>query len=72
MLIHLFSLLLFFSIGNQVIGADQNFLSVDESPTRAKTSNDFFISWVEHIIDHPITSSEPFNGSDGLVMEDLD
>ena len=72
MLIRLFPLLLFFSIGNQVIGADQNTLSVDDSPTRAKTSDDFFISWVEHIIDDPITSSEPFNGSDGLVMKDLD
>ena len=72
MLIRLFPLLLFFLIGNQVIGADQNALSVDESPTKAKTPDDFFISWVEHIIDDPITSSEPFNGSDGLVMEDLD
>ena len=72
MLIRLFPLLLFFLIGNPVIGADQNALSVDESPTRAKTSDDFFISWVEHIIDHPITSSEPFNGSELLVMEDLD
>ena len=72
MFLRLLSLLLLVSTCGQAASVEQNNLPVDESLTKAKTSNDFFISWVEHIIDDPITSSEPFNGSDGLVMKDLD
>ena len=45
---------------------------VDETPTRANSTDGLYISWREHIIDSPITSRVPFNGSDGLVIEDLD
>ena len=72
MFLRLLPLILFVSTCGQAASVEQNNLPVDESLTKAKTSNDFFISWVEHIIDDPITSSEPFNGSDGLVMKDLD
>ena len=72
MFLRLLFLLLFVSTCGQAASVEQNNLTVDESLTKAKTSSNLFISWVEHIIDDPITSSEPFNGSDGLAMKDLD
>ena len=53
--------------GNEPLG-----LSVDNSPTKALTSSGMYISWVEHIIDDPVTAAVAFNGSDGLVLGDLD
>ena len=72
MLLRLLSILLFVSSSGQSANVEQNNLPVDESLTKAQTSSHLFISWVEHIIDDPIASSEPFNGSDGLAMKDLD
>ena len=50
----------------------ENESPVDETLTRANSTDGLYISWREHIIDSPITSRVPFNGSDGLVTEDLD
>ena len=72
MFLRLLPLILLVSTCGQAASVEQNNLPVDESHTKAKTSSNLFISWVEHIIDDPITSSEPFNGSDGIVMKDLD
>ncbi len=46
--------------------------SVDNALSEALSTDQQYISWREHIIDDPITAKEPFNGSDGLVMADLD
>ena len=46
--------------------------SVDHALSEALSTDQQYISWREHIIDDPITAKEPFNGSDGLVMADLD
>ena len=46
--------------------------SVGSTPTQAKTSDQQYISWREHLIDDPISAQVPFNGSDGLAMADLD
>ena len=47
-------------------------LSVDDTLTAARSIDQQYISWREHIIDDPITAKVPFNGSDGLAMADLD
>ena len=46
--------------------------SVDHALSEALSTDQQYISWREHIIDDPITAKELFNGSDGLVMADLD
>ena len=35
-------------------------------------SEDYYISWKEHIIDDPVLGPEDLAGSDGLAMADLD
>ena len=47
-------------------------LSVDDTLTVARSIDQQYITWREHIIDDPITARVPFNGSDGLAMADLD
>ena len=47
-------------------------LSVDDTLTAARSIDQQYITWREHIIDDPITAKVPFNGSDGLAMADLD
>ena len=47
-------------------------LSVDDTLTVARSIDQQYITWREHIIDDPITAKVPFNGSDGLAMADLD
>ena len=47
-------------------------LSVDDTLTVARSIDQQYITWREHIIDDPITAKVPFNGSDGLAMGDLD
>lgn len=46
--------------------------SVDNSLSKARAADGQYISWREHLVDDPITAKVPFNGSDGLVMVDLD
>jgi hypothetical protein len=41
-------------------------------PSDARASNGAFISWREHIIDDKSKAGIPLEGSDGLVMADLD
>ena len=45
---------------------------VGETPSKARSVDDSYISWKEHLIDDPVLSGVPFSGSDGLVMADLD
>ncbi len=45
---------------------------VGETPSKARSVDGSYISWKEHLIDDPVISGVPFNGSDGLVMADLD
>ena len=45
---------------------------VGQQPTAALAADGLFISWREHLIDDPRTSGVEFNGSDGLVMRDVD
>ena len=59
-------------ISTSELSAEEIKLTVDETPSKARIANGKYISWREHIIDDPITASEAFNGSDGLVMRDLD
>ena len=66
------SLLFLMTISIGALGAKEIILTVDESPSKARVAGDKYISWREHIIDDPVTASEAFNGSDGLVMKDLD
>ena len=47
-------------------------LSVDDTLTVARSIDQQYITWREHIIDDPITAKVPFNGSDGLAIADLD
>ena len=47
-------------------------LSVDDTLAKARSSDQQYISWHEHIIDDPVSAQVPFNGSDGLAMADLD
>ena len=46
--------------------------SVGSTLTTARTAAGQYISWVEHIIDDPVIAGFNLNGSDGLVMADLD
>ena len=45
---------------------------VGDALTRARGADGTYISWREHLIDDPAESGIPFNGSDGLVVGDLD
>lgn len=45
--------------------------TVGDTPTTAR-ARDAWISWREHLIDDPAVGDEPFSGSDGLVVGDLD
>jgi hypothetical protein len=47
-------------------------LPIADTPTEAKAGDSAFISWKEHIIDDTASAGIPINGSDGLVMGDLD
>ena len=46
--------------------------TVGETPTRAIAEDGTYISWREHIIDDPSIAGFLLNGSDGLVMADID
>ena len=46
--------------------------AVGETPTRAIAEDGTYISWREHIIDDPSIAGFLLNGSDGLVMGDID
>ena len=58
-----------FSTAINVVAQEPN---IDNALSKAFSSDQRYISWREHIIDDPMTAGEPFNGSDGLVMADLD
>jgi hypothetical protein len=45
---------------------------VGHSFSKAKSDDGYFISWKEHIIDDPTIAGFNLNGSDGLVMGDID
>lgn len=45
---------------------------VAELPTTASSRDGLYISWREHIVDDPQTAGFSLNGSDGLVLADLD
>jgi hypothetical protein len=45
---------------------------VGSSYSKAKSEDGYFISWKEHIIDDPTIAGFNLNGSDGLVMGDID
>lgn len=45
---------------------------VGDASSSARAPDDSYISWREHLIDDPITAGVEFNGSDGLVVGDLD
>ncbi|PCJ26629.1 MAG: hypothetical protein COA96_04735 [SAR86 cluster bacterium] len=47
-------------------------LPVGDTPSEAQSLSGSFISWKEHIIDDPIIAGFNLNGSDGLVVGDLD
>ncbi|MEX2130162.1 MAG: VCBS repeat-containing protein [Pseudohongiellaceae bacterium] len=46
--------------------------TVAERPGSARNTDGLFISWREHIIDDPVIAGFNLNGSDGLVMGDID
>jgi hypothetical protein len=54
--------------GASAIGEER----VGHKLTGAKSADGQFISWREHIIDDPVIAGFDLNGSDGLVMGDLD
>ena len=53
-------------------GRITNEIPVAEQLTNARTPNDDFISWKEHIIDDSASSGIELSGSDGLSIADLD
>ena len=62
-------LIFFFTLGHTQPDTDT---TVDNRLSKAKSVSGEYISWREHIIDDPISAQVPFNGSDGLVLADLD
>ncbi len=72
MIVLLGSLLFLTTISIEALSSEITRMTVDDSPSTARLANGKYISWREHIIDDPIIASETFNGSDGLVMSDLD
>jgi len=45
---------------------------VGDLPTQARTTDGFYISWQEHLIDDPADVDFVLSGGDGLVVGDLD
>jgi len=62
--------LVLFLVGCENTQTKTEVLAVGFSPTKAKSLDDKFISWKEHIIDD--TSLSGISGSDGLSIGDLD
>lgn len=59
-------------LGLALAGAALGQHPVGDAPTRARAADGSFISWREHLIDDPVASGVPFNGSDGFVVADID
>ncbi|MGD8600866.1 MAG: serine hydrolase [Gemmatimonadota bacterium] len=45
---------------------------VGDAPSDVRAGDGSYITWVEHIIDDPVSAGFDLSGSDGLVMADLD
>lgn len=60
--------LVLLAIGSSVVAQQP----IGDTPTSARAVDGSYISWREHLIDDPLTAGVDFNGSDGLVVGDLD
>ena len=60
------------TLGLLVVGSAARPASVGDSPTTAQAPDGSYISWREHLIDDAAGAGFALNGSDGLVMGDID